>query len=48
MPLTALDEFEEKGKKDPLFAELDRLVKQNNGLWSIEAEDFLIKNAEKI
>jgi threonine dehydrogenase-like Zn-dependent dehydrogenase len=43
LPLTALWEFEEKGKDDPLFAELDRICKQNNGLWSVEAEGYLLK-----
>lgn len=45
MPLTAIADFEEKGKTDPLFKELDRLVKANNGLWSDEAEKYLLENA---
>ena len=48
MPLTALTDFAEKGKTDPFFAELDRLVKQNNGLWSVEAEKYVIENGKKI
>jgi L-sorbose 1-phosphate reductase len=48
MPLTALSEFEEKGKTNTLFAELDKLVKKNKGLWSIEAEEYLIKNGKYI
>jgi len=44
MPLIALDEMEEKGKKDPLFARLSELVKANNGLWSVEAEKYLLEN----
>jgi threonine dehydrogenase-like Zn-dependent dehydrogenase len=43
MPLIALDELDEKGKSDPLFAELSKLVKANNGVWSAEAEKFLMK-----
>jgi len=45
MELTAITDFEEKGKTDPLFAELDRLVKANNGLWSVEAEKYLLDHA---
>ncbi len=48
MPLTVLDEFEEKGKTDPLFAELDKIVKANNGLWSVEAEKYLLANAKAL
>ena len=48
LPLTAISEFEEKGKTDPLFAELDRLCKANNNLWNPEAEKYLLANAKKI
>lgn len=48
MPLTALTDFEEKGKTDPLYAELDKIVKANNGLWSPEAEKYLLANAKAI
>ena len=42
MPLVALAELAERGKSDPRFAELDRLVKNNNGLWGREAEAYLL------
>ena len=48
LPLTAISEFEEKGKTDPMFAELDRLCKENNGLWNPAAEAYLLANAKKI
>jgi threonine dehydrogenase-like Zn-dependent dehydrogenase len=48
MPLTALNEFEAKGKTNPLFAELNILVKKYNGLWNLEAEKLLIEKGEKI
>ena len=48
MPLTAIDEMEEKGKNDPLFAKLAELVNANNGVWSVEAERYLLENAPKI
>lgn len=42
MELTAIDDFEEKGKTDPLFAGLAEIVKRNNGLWCAEAEKYLL------
>ncbi len=43
MPLTAIADFGELGKTDPLFAELDALCKKHNGLWNAEAEKVLLK-----
>ena len=48
MPMTAIADFAEKGKNDPLFAELDRICSANNGLWCKEAEDYLLANAPKV
>ena len=48
LELTALDDFEEKGKIDPLFAHLADLVKGNNMLWSAEAEQYLLEHAKNI
>ena len=48
LPLTAIDDFEEAGKTNPLFAELDKLCKANNNLWNPEAEAYLLANAPKI
>ena len=39
---TALDDLAEYGKTDPRFAELDRLVSENGGLWCKAAEDYLL------
>lgn len=47
LELTAIVDFEEKGKKDPLFEELHRICQKHNGLWSIEAETYLLKHAPK-
>ena len=47
-PLTAITEFEEKGKTDPLFAGLDEICKRHNGLWSVEAEAYLLEHAKEI
>ena len=47
LPLTAISDFEEKGKTDPMFAELDRICKAHNNLWNAEAERYLLANAKK-
>lgn len=44
MPLTALTDFAELGKTDPLFAKLDVCVKANRGLWNAEAEKILFEH----
>ena len=46
MPLTAIDDFKEKGKSDPLFRELHAICTNNKGLWSVEAEKYLLEKAE--
>ncbi|NPA38080.1 MAG: zinc-binding dehydrogenase [Chlorobi bacterium] len=43
MPLTAIADFEEKGKTDPMFKKLDELCKKHNGLWNVEAEQYLLE-----
>jgi len=48
MELTAISDFEEKGKADHLFTHLAKIVEKNNGLWSVEAEKYLLKNAKSI
>ena len=47
MPLTAISEFEEKGKTDPMFKELAKLVSETNGLWNSKAEKYLLKTLSK-
>ncbi len=44
LPLTALTDFEKLGQTDERFKVLDGLVKSNNGLWSTEAEKYLLQN----
>ena len=48
MPMTALADFAEKGKDDPFFAKLAEIVEKHNGLWSPEAEKYLLENAPAI
>ena len=44
LPLTAIDDFAEKGKSDPLFAGLAEICDRHKGLWSVEAEEYLLAN----
>lgn len=44
LELTAIEDFEEKGKTDARFKELAKITKEHNGLWSKEAEDYLLAN----
>jgi threonine dehydrogenase-like Zn-dependent dehydrogenase len=48
MDLTAIDDFASKGKSDPLFKELAEITSRHKGLWSAEAEAYLLKNASLI
>jgi L-sorbose 1-phosphate reductase len=48
LPLVAISDFEEKGKTDPFYTELAKLVAQTKGLWNVEAEAYLLENAEDI
>ncbi len=48
MPLTAISDMDELGKTSPLFAKLAEINAANNGLWSAEAEEYLLANAKSI
>ncbi len=48
LPLTAIDDFEKLGETDPMFKKLDELCKANKGLWSAEAEKYLLENAKPL
>ena len=41
MSLTAIEDFEELGKTDPLFRKLDEACKKHRGLWNAAAENIL-------
>ncbi len=47
MPLTAIADFEELGKSDPLFKGLYDCVSKTNGLWNAEAEQYLLEHGKK-
>lgn len=42
LPLTAIADFEEKGKEDERFGALAQIVNAHNGLWCAEAEGYLL------
>ncbi|HKK61587.1 MAG TPA: zinc-binding dehydrogenase [Bacteroidales bacterium] len=44
IPLTAIEDFKEKGKENPLFEKLHEICSRHNGLWNVEAEEYLIQN----
>jgi len=48
LPLTAIDDFAERGKTDPFFAELAGICGRHHQLWNVEAENYLLKNASEI
>jgi threonine dehydrogenase-like Zn-dependent dehydrogenase len=48
LELTAIDDFAEKGKTDPFYAKLAEICARNQGLWSCEAEVYLLANAPEI
>jgi len=48
MPLTPITEFEKIGESNPVYAKLDEICKRHKGLWSVEAEQYLLENADKV
>ncbi len=48
MELTAISDLRSKGKENSLFPRLADITDANNGLWCLEAEKYLLKNAKKI
>ena len=48
LPLTAIDDFAEKGKNDPFWAGLAVITSGNKGIWDAEAEAYLLAKAPGI
>ncbi|MDL2229726.1 zinc-binding dehydrogenase [Treponema sp. OttesenSCG-928-L16] len=48
LDLTAIDDFAEKGRTDPFYADLAEICGRHKGLWNKEAEDYLLANAPEI
>jgi hypothetical protein len=44
MELTAIADFEEKGKENPHYTKLAEITNRNKGLWCTEAERYLLEN----
>ena len=42
MPLTPIQDFEKLGQKSRFFADLAEITARHKGLWSVEAEDYLL------
>ena len=43
MPLTAIADFRELGEKQPMYSDLADICDRHDGLWSVEAEELLLK-----
>ena len=48
MPLTAIVDFVKKGKDNPVYAKLHEICESHQGLWSVEAEKYLMENASSL
>ena len=48
LDLTAIADFRAKGQTDPMFRELANIVERHGGLWSVEAEEYLLAHARPI
>lgn len=47
LPLTAIADFAEKGKTNAMFARLAEICAKSGGLWSAEAERYLLEQAPR-
>ncbi|KAF5030988.1 zinc-binding dehydrogenase [Petrimonas sp.] len=47
MPLTPITDFEKLGKTSELFKELANICNNHKGMWSVEAENYLLANIVK-
>jgi threonine dehydrogenase-like Zn-dependent dehydrogenase len=48
MPLTAISEFSELGGSNAVYKKLSEICERHSGLWSEEAEKYLLENAPSI
>jgi len=48
MPLTPISDFAKLGEKNPTYQTLAEICDRNQGLWSVEAETFLLSNSDKL
>ena len=48
MPLTPIADFAKLGENNPVYNQLAMICTKYNGLWSVEAESFLLDNGSKL
>ena len=48
MPMTAIDDFADLGENDPFYRELADIVGKTNNLWTVDAENYLLKHAKDV
>ena len=48
MPLTPIADFAKLGETNEVYKQLAIICDRNNGLWSVEAEKYLLENADKL
>src|SRR3989339_55572 len=48
LDLIAINDFVSTGATDPMFKQLDKITQQHNGLWSIDAEEYLLAHAPEL
>lgn len=48
MPMTAIDDFAARGETDPFFSALSEICGRNKGLWSTEAERYVLTHAPRL
>jgi len=48
MPLTPISDFAQLGASNPTYQTLAEICDRNQGLWSVEAETYLLANADKL
>jgi len=44
MPLTPIADFAKLGESNPVYKHLATICDKNKGLWSVEAEAYLLEN----
>ena len=48
LPLAAIEDFGKLGNQSQLFKQLDIITQKHKGLWSVEAENYLLEHGDKI
>ena len=48
MPLTPISDFAKLGETNEVFKQLATICENNKGLWSVEAETYLLENSDKL